>query len=126
MNACSFFRNARSLTPCVVVSAPRRASVRVANSESTESSKKGAKRVKSPKSKSPAPPVPTMALTSAPAPENEDPSDAIVQLKGHDAEVRDHAALMPATDVELTRSLSVLGTPLTTIYWVLGRFLWVC
>ncbi|KAH9964195.1 WD40 repeat-like protein, partial [Russula dissimulans] len=66
------------------VSTPRRASARVANSESAESSKKGAKRVKSPKSKSP---VPAMASTSAPAPENEDPSDAIVQLKGHDAEV---------------------------------------
>jgi hypothetical protein len=108
-----YLYKARSLTPHVVVSTPRRASARVANSESAESSKKGAKRVKSPKSKSP---VPAMASTSAPAPENEDPSDAIVQLKGHDAEVCDHAALMPTTNAGLTRSLFALGTLLTTTY----------
>ncbi|KAI9507804.1 WD40 repeat-like protein [Russula earlei] len=67
---------------------PRRASVRTANSESAESSKKGPKRIKSPKSKSPALPTPTV-ISAAPltAPENEDLGDAIIQLKGHEAEV---------------------------------------
>ncbi|KAI0295001.1 WD40-repeat-containing domain protein [Russula brevipes] len=67
------------------VSVTRRASVRVANSEVAELSKKTAKRVKSPKSKSPAPSMPPPPPLSAP--ENEDPGDAILQLKGHEAEV---------------------------------------
>jgi len=44
--------------------------------------------VKSPKSKSPAPAVPPSAPSSAV--ENEDVSDSVVQLKGHEAEVRGH------------------------------------
>jgi hypothetical protein len=102
-----------SLTLRVVVSTPqRRASVRGANSEIVEPSKRGTRRVKSPKSKSPAPPIPA----SAPF-ENEDARDTIIQLKGHEAEVREYAALKnPAAYHELIRSSFVLGTLPTTIY----------
>ena len=75
----------------LLVSASRRASVRGANSEAVDSNKKGAKRVKSPKSKSPAPALPQSASSSAP--ENEGVSDSVVQLKGHEAEVCDCAML---------------------------------
>jgi hypothetical protein len=78
------------------VSTPRSASLRGANSEIVEASKKGARRVKSPKSKSPAPPISTSASVSAL--ENEDARDAIVQLKGHEAEVCKHAALNPTAN----------------------------
>jgi hypothetical protein len=88
--------------------------VRGANSEVAESSKKAAKRVKSPKSKSPAPPMPPPPPLSAP--ENEDPGDAILQLKGHEAEVCNYAPLRLATNLELIRSLCVRGTLLATIY----------
>ncbi|KAH9996020.1 WD40-repeat-containing domain protein [Russula vinacea] len=63
------------------VPAPRRASVRGANSEIVEPIKRGTRRVKSPKSKSPAPPPASTPF------ENEDARDAIIQLKGHEAEV---------------------------------------
>jgi hypothetical protein len=59
--------------------------MRGANSETVEPSKRGARRVKSPKSKSPAPAIPTSAPLSAL--ENEDARDTVVQLKGHEAEV---------------------------------------
>lgn len=88
MNARWFFHKAPILTRRVLVSAARRSSMRGANSDVAESNKKGAKRVKSPKSKSPAPAVPQSAPLSAP--ENEDLSETVVQLKGHDAEVCDH------------------------------------
>jgi hypothetical protein len=96
------------------VSASRRASTRGANGEGSEPNKKGAKRVKSPKSKSPAPAV----LPSAPssAVENEDVSDSIVQLKGHEAEVRGHVAVKLAANLESIRSSFVLGTLLNIIY----------
>lgn len=73
----------------IEVSATRRASVRGANSETVEPSKRGSRRVKSPKSKSPAPPIPASvsASTSLSALENDDARDAVLQLKGHDAEV---------------------------------------
>jgi hypothetical protein len=74
--------------------------------------------VKSPKSKSPAPPIPalTPASTSLSTVENDDARDAILQLKGHEAEVSEHGALNPAADYELFRSSFVLGTLLNTIY----------
>lgn len=87
MNACRFLHGMSSLTRRVLVSAPRRASVRGANSEIVEPSKRGTRRVKSPKSKSPAPPPASTPF------ENEDARDAIMQLKGHEAEVREYAAL---------------------------------
>ncbi|KAI0003805.1 WD40 repeat-like protein [Russula compacta] len=57
--------------------------------EVAESNRKGARRVKSPKSNSPAPTMLVSGSGLAPLsiPENEDASDAILQLKGHDAEV---------------------------------------
>jgi hypothetical protein len=88
--------------------------VRTANNEVAESNKKGVKRVKSPKSKSPAP-APTMPQPVPPSvPENEDTSDTIVQLKGHEAEVCGYVALKLATNLELNRSSFVLGTLLAT------------
>ena len=59
--------------------------MRVANNEIVEASKRGARRVKSPKSKSPAPPIPASAPLSAL--ESEDVRDTVIQLKGHEAEV---------------------------------------
>jgi hypothetical protein len=114
VNACWFFHEMSSLTLRVLVSAPRSASLRGANSEIVEPSKRGTRRVKSPKSKSPAPPIPASAPLSAL--ENEDVRDAIVQLKGHEAEVCGHVALTLAAHHELIRSSFVLGTLLTTIY----------
>ena len=87
MKAYWFFREMPSLTLRVLVPAPRRASVRGANSEIVEPIKRGTRRVKSPKSKSPAPPPASTPF------ENEDARDAIIQLKGHEAEVREYAAL---------------------------------
>ena len=98
----------------MLVSVSRRASTRGANGEGFESNKKGAKRVKSPKSKSPAPAVPPSAPTSAV--ENEDISDSIVQLKGHEAEVRGHVAIKMTTKLSSTRSSFVLGTLPNIIY----------
>ncbi|KAH9965120.1 WD40-repeat-containing domain protein [Lactifluus volemus] len=63
----------------------RRSSVRGANSENVDTSKKGAKRVKSPKSKSPASPMPVSVTKSVPG--NEDVNDTVLQLTGHEAEV---------------------------------------
>jgi hypothetical protein len=103
-----------SLTLRALVSTPRSASLRGANSEIIEPSKKGTRRVKSPKSKSPGPP--TSASVSLSALENEDARDAVVQLKGHEAEVCEHAALKPAANHKSIRSSFVLGTLLTTIY----------
>jgi hypothetical protein len=91
VNACRFTCEAPSLTLHLLASTSRRASVRGANSDAVESNKKGAKRVKSPKSKSPAPAVPQSASSSAP--ENEGVSDSIIQLKGHEAEVCGRAML---------------------------------
>ena len=90
MNACRFSCEAPSLTPYLLASTSRRASVRGANSDAVDSNKKVAKRVKSPKSKSPAPAVPQSASS---APENEGVSDSIIQLKGHEAEVCGRARL---------------------------------
>jgi hypothetical protein len=87
--------------------------VRGGNSESVDTSKKGAKRVKSPKSKSPAP-MSASAPTSAPG--NEDANDTVLQLTGHEAEVCDYGALNTATNQELVRFSFVLGTPFTTTY----------
>jgi hypothetical protein len=99
------------------VSASRRASTRVANGESSESNKKGAKRVKSPKSKSPAPaaPPPPQSVPSS-AIENEDASDTVIQLKGHEAEVCGYVLLMLAANLESIRSSFVLGTLPNIIY----------
>ena len=85
MNACRLSYEVPLLTLHLLASTSRRASVRGANSETVESNKKGAKRVKSPKSKSPAPAVPELAPPSAP--ENEGVNDTVIQLKGHEAEV---------------------------------------
>lgn len=89
----------------------------MANSEVAESNRKGARRVKSPKSNSPAPTTLVSGSGSAPLsiPENEDASDAILQLKGHEAEVCDHTAPKPSTNPESIRSLFVLGTLFNTI-----------
>jgi hypothetical protein len=84
--------------------------VRGANSENADTSKKGAKHVKSPKSKSPAPPM------SASAPGNEDVNDTVLQLEAHEAEVCDHAVLSQATNQEPVRFSFALGTPFTTTY----------
>jgi len=62
--------------------------VRGANSEIVEPSKRGSRRVKSPKSKSPAPPIPASASLSTL--ENDDTRDAVLQLKGHETEVCEH------------------------------------
>jgi hypothetical protein len=55
-----------------------------------ETSKKGAKRVKSPKSKSPAPttPFPPPAPETGPTVEGGESHDPVRLLKGHDTEVR--------------------------------------
>ena len=98
----------------MLVSAPRRASTRGANGEGSEPNKKGAKRVKSPKSKSPAPAVPPSAPLSVV--ENEDVSDSIVQLKGHEAEVCGYVAVELTANSESIRSSFVLGTLTNTIY----------
>lgn len=83
---------AQCLARRVLVSATRRASVRVANIESVEPGKRVSRRVKSPKSKSPAPPIPVSASasTSLSTLENDDARDAVLQLKGHYAEVSEH------------------------------------
>jgi hypothetical protein len=92
--------------------------VRGTNSEAVEPSKRGSRRVKSPKSKSPAPPIPASApaSTSLSTLENDDARDAILQLKGHEAEVSEHGALNLAANFESIRSSFVLGTLLSTIY----------
>jgi hypothetical protein len=92
--------------------------VRGTNSETVEPSKRGSRRVKSPKSKSPAPPIPApaSASTSFLAPENDDAREVVLQLKGHEAEVSEHGALNPVTNCDSIRSSFVLGTPLNTIY----------
>lgn len=74
----------------------RRTSVRGTNSENVDTGKKGAKRVKSPKSKSPASPMPVSVTTSIPG--SEDVNDTVLQLTGHEAEVRDHSTLNSATN----------------------------
>jgi len=92
--------------------------VRAANSETVEPSKRGSRRVKSPKSKSPAPPIPASApaSTSLPALENDDARDTVLQLKGHEAEVSEHGVPNPVTNYESIRFSFVLGTPLNTTY----------
>lgn len=92
--------------------------MRGANSETVEPSKRGSRRVKSPKSKSPAPPIPTStsASTSLSTLENDDGRDSVLQLKGHEAEVSEHGALNPAANYESIRFSFVLGTLLDTVY----------
>jgi hypothetical protein len=107
------FLHSCAYTP-VLASAARRASVRGGNSENADTSKKGAKRVKSPKSKSPAPPMSESAPTSAVG--NEDINDTVLQLMGHEAEVCNYGALNIATNQELVRFSFALGTPFTTTY----------
>jgi hypothetical protein len=92
--------------------------VRGVNSETVEPNKRASRRMKSPKSKSPAPPIPAAASasTSLSAVENDDARDTVLQLKGHEAEVSKHGALNLATNHELIRCSSVLGTLLNTTY----------
>ena len=68
-----------------------------------ETSKKGAKRVKSPKSKSPAPaiPIPPSTPESGPTAEGEEFNDPVRLLKGHDTEVH---RLSPLTLLTQTKS----------------------
>lgn len=92
--------------------------MRGANSETVEPSKRGSRRVKSPKSKSPAPPIPAPvpAPTSLSALENDDARDTVLQLKGHEAEVSEPRALNPASNNKSVRSSFVRGTLLNTTY----------
>jgi hypothetical protein len=57
----------------------------------------------------------TVSVTTS-VPGTEDVNDTVLQLKGHEAEVRDHPTLKSATNPKLVRFSYALGTPSTTTY----------